>query len=209
MIIIYDNFLDNPHEVRNLALTKEYDKYDKNGKSAIPGYRCMDIHDNIKLEVLHKIKYLTNNENLLLNDNAISYQYIPEYYKCGSYHTDIGAGKYTCILYLTPDAKDNSGTDVCDYDVHERQISHDVWMRWVAIKKQFLKDQSNPEEYDTMISEQCNQWHYHAMKIRNKFNRMVIFDSYLLHRAQSFFGKDINDSRLTIVSFIGQANVFH
>ncbi len=204
MIVIYDNFLDDPYAVRKLALSKEFKKYDELGMNAVPGYRSLDIHEKIEEEILFKVKHLTNNQHLYCGKNAIAYQYIPEYYKCGSYHTDIGAGRYTCILYLTPNIEDNSGTEVCDYDVRESQVAQNVWDRWVATKKQFLKDQSNPEEYDIMIREQCDQYSSHSMIVKNKFNRMVVFDSHLLHRAQSFFGKDINDSRLTVVSFIGE-----
>ena len=38
--------------------------------------------------------------------------------------------------------------------------------------------------------------------VSNKFNRGVVFDSFLAHRAQNFFGNMISDSRLTIASFL-------
>ena len=38
-------------------------------------------------------------------------------------------------------------------------------------------------------------------KIPNKFNRCVYFDSSLHHRAQTFFGTSIENSRLTLASF--------
>ena len=157
----------------------------------------------IRDRIVFKIKHLTNNQHLYCEEGDIAYQYIPEYYKCGSYHSD-SPYIYTCILYLTPEPEDNSGTEVCDDDIFEEQVAQNVWDRWVVTKKQFLKDQSNPEEYDIMLSEQCNYYSSHSIVVKNKFNRMVIFDSHLLHRAQSFFGKDINDSRLTIVSFISE-----
>ena len=198
MIIVYDNFLDNPNEVRSLSLSKEFKKRD-----VVPGYRSLDIHPRLREEIVFKIKHLTNNQHLYCEEGDIAYQYIPEYYKCGSYHSD-SPYIYTCILYLTPEPEDNSGTEVCDDDIFEEQVAQNVWDRWVVTKKQFLKDQSNPEEYDIMLSEQCNYYSSHSIVVKNKFNRMVIFDSHLLHRAQSFFGKDINDSRLTIVSFISE-----
>ena len=40
------------------------------------------------------------------------------------------------------------------------------------------------------------------MKIPNKFNRGLIFPAWYFHRAQNFFGTSIEDSRLTLVSFV-------
>ena len=41
------------------------------------------------------------------------------------------------------------------------------------------------------------------IEVNNKFNRMVIFPSERIHRAQNYFGKERKDSRLTIITFLG------
>ena len=35
----------------------------------------------------------------------------------------------------------------------------------------------------------------------NKFNRTLIYNARLLHRGQDFFGDDLDNSRMTLVSF--------
>lgn len=40
--------------------------------------------------------------------------------------------------------------------------------------------------------------------VENEFNKMVMYDTSFLHAPQAGFGTDINDSRLTLVFFIGE-----
>lgn len=40
--------------------------------------------------------------------------------------------------------------------------------------------------------------------VENEFNKMVIYDASYLHAPQGGFGTDINDSRLTLVFFMGE-----
>ena len=39
-------------------------------------------------------------------------------------------------------------------------------------------------------------------KLENKYNRMVLYDPKELHKSDTYFGTDINDSRLFIVFFM-------
>jgi hypothetical protein len=42
------------------------------------------------------------------------------------------------------------------------------------------------------------------MVVDNEFNKMIIYDASYLHAPQAGFGTDINDSRLTLVFFMGE-----
>ena len=42
------------------------------------------------------------------------------------------------------------------------------------------------------------------IEISNKFNRMVIFPSNMIHRAQNYFGKEKKDSRNICIAFVGK-----
>ena len=41
------------------------------------------------------------------------------------------------------------------------------------------------------------------IEISNKFNRLVLFPSNIIHRAQNYFGKENKDSRNIFIAFLG------
>ena len=52
MIIIKDDFLKNPYEVRNFALKQKY-----NTEGNYPGYRSFQVSDYLKDYILKEAKY--------------------------------------------------------------------------------------------------------------------------------------------------------
>ena len=80
-------------------------------------------------------------------------------------------------------------------------MTQEYWDEFIPIKQSFIKDGINQEGYDRM-RRQSEKKISPIVKVNNKFNRMLIFSSHLFHRAQKFFGTSLDDSRLTLVSFI-------
>ena len=73
----------------------------------------------------------------------------------------------------------------------------------IEAKRSFYKDTSNRlnrYRYNNLRKKFMNK-NKPIVKVPNKFNRMLLFDSPLFHRAQKFFGTSIGNSRLTFVTF--------
>ena len=199
-LIVIDNFFEDPFTVREDALNQNYKSF-LDGDLIWPGYRS-DASELVKEYIIKEIKRLTNEPNLKIGHS--SFQYIPEKYNEGSFHVDV-PDKYTSIIFLSPNPPDYSGTEVCD-DIKD-PMSQDYWDKFMPIKRSFIRDGANLQEYDIM-RKQSEEKIIPMLKVPNKFNRMLLFDSHLFHRAQRFFGTNIWNSRLTLTSFInyGSAN---
>ena len=57
------------------------------------------------------------------------------------------------------------------------------------------------------IRKKINSYYKPNIIVTNKFNRCVIFPSHNFHRAQNFFGTSLENSRLTIVSFMSEHEI--
>lgn len=193
-LTIQDNFFEDPNLIRKIALAQNYES-SVGDRLIWPGYRT-DASVLASTYLTHRIWSLTGDASLQITRST--FQYIPERYGEGSFHVD-SPDKYTCIIYLTPNPPDNSGTEVCDE--MDDPMSQEYWDEFIPIKQSFIKEGINQKEYDRMrklSAEKINP----IVKVNNKFNRMLIFSSHLFHRAQKFFGSSLVDSRLTLVSFI-------
>tara|TARA_R100000008_G_C3566063_1_gene159208 strand:+ start:113 stop:739 length:627 start_codon:yes stop_codon:yes gene_type:complete len=206
MIIIQDNFLKDPYAMRSIALKQ---KYSSPADTHYPGYRtdidydCSAIVKDIAIKhVLPTVRHLTKNPNL--NSDLSAFQYVTEDYDQGSFHIDV-PNTYTCIIFLSPDPPDYSGTEVCDEhpDPSHGYFSQKYWDDMIEAKRSFYKDTSNRlnrYRYNNLRKKFMNK-NKPIVKVPNKFNRMLLFDSPLFHRAQKFFGTSIGNSRLTFVTF--------
>jgi len=206
MIHIEDDFFKDPYSVRNIALKSTYTPA-KDG--SWPGYRCWDIPENITNHILSKVRNFAGDESLELDYKQTqqqgspnsSFQFIPQQYRDGVYHSDY-MHHYICIIYLSLESPVNSGTEVCDFDQKKGRgrtnIAHNKKIR-------FNKDPFNlikRYNYDR-IRKKINSDYKPIMTIPHKFNRAVVFPAGNWHRAQNFFGTSIENGRLTSVSFFG------
>lgn len=206
MIHIEDDFFKDPYSVRNIALKSTYTTAHD---GSWPGYRCWDIPENITNHILSKVRNFAGDQSLEFDYKQTqqqgspnsSFQFIPQQYRDGVYHSDY-MHHYICIIYLSLESAVNSGTEVCDFDQKKGRgrtnIAHNKKIR-------FNKDPFNlikRYNYDR-IRKKINSDYKPIMTIPHKFNRAVVFPAGLWHRAQNFFGTSIENGRLTSVSFFG------
>jgi hypothetical protein len=192
MIHIEDNFFKDPFSVRNSALKSTYKpKVDFN----YPGHRS-DVPDHLSEYVLSNVRKICRDPSLKILNGDISFQYIPKVFGSGSFHTD--SSQYTCVVYLYPEAPNNSGTEICDNN--QKGISPKLLSR---MKESSFKDPNDLiKRYGYgIIRKYCNSFYKPIVQVPNKFNRLVIFPGRHFHREQSFFGNSLVDSRLTLISF--------
>jgi len=208
VLFVKDSFFKDPFSVRKIALKQEYKPsgWSTDGIHRWPGYRKYIVYDKlaapgfdyINNHLLSQAQDLTGQS--LKIDNA-SFQFITKDFIKGNFHRDLES-TYTSILFLSVDVPENSGTEVCDYDPSD-PFDDKWWKNYKEIENSFINDPQNIlKKYRyKWVSNKLNSSIISMAQIPNKFNRFVLFDSRLLHRAQKYFGKAVNDSRLTIVTF--------
>jgi hypothetical protein len=188
---VVDNFFDNPEQIVNLA---KHQKYEADEKNKWPGKRskCIStINYNFYDITIKKIVALFYPEKHAYKYEAdMVFQKVDKTFIDGWVHSDVGSGIATAIIYLNPTYNSNAGTSIYEKkNIGVRNIHSDKkrdYMNGNIIKNKDYKAENN-EQFEEVIS------------IKNKYNRMVLFDSHLYHAAQSF---DSPEERLAIVIFI-------
>tara|TARA_Y100001963_G_C6593262_1_gene358981 strand:- start:7 stop:600 length:594 start_codon:yes stop_codon:yes gene_type:complete len=193
---VIDGFFRNPYSIRSLALKQEY------GRTAHidynwPGYRSL-IDETLENQYLEIMKKRVNDSTLQLQQ--IYFQWIPAEWVQGCFHTD--PCKYTAVTFLTPDPPSNTGTEIGEV---KREYTLDLEDNFSKSSKQpFYRMNKKGFFYRNIfkiVSQRYNSKFKNPCAISNKFNRTVFFDAPRTHRAQNFFGKELKDSRLTLVGF--------
>ena len=195
-LTVCDNFLDNPDMMRKLALGVPYHK-DPDGRW--PGERSDSLHliDNDIFDLLTK-KYFSlffDIEKIAWSIDA-RFQKVGKEYGKGWAHTDVGP-IITGIIYLDPEPQPNSGTIILEKNslrangrINHRQED----------KIKFYQGQTSEQEAE--IARQRNNDSFSAgITVQSKYNRLLTFDSHLIHTADEFYGEDLSE-RLTLTFFV-------
>lgn len=198
MIIVKDNFLENVDQIRIDAVNR-YHKLEKITAKNYPGIK-IQVPDNIKKTIEKKAQNI-------LNDNVtcgeMCYQFVDESYVKGIPHIDPGY-KYTLMVYLNPSPLQSGGTEIFEhyYDHCKKEVfsSSDIVL---SIKENFFnKKRRNFFDkiiYKLLVKKVLSDQKY-STSVSNRYNRLLIFESNMVHRAQNYFGMGKN-SRLSIVGF--------
>jgi hypothetical protein len=199
MIFIKDNSFENPEKFRIDAI-KKYKNKEFQVSENYPGKRCF-VNDKSLLNLFsYKVGKILN-ENVKCQQ--LSYDFIDKNYCMGLPHDDRGR-KYTSILYLNMNPPEKSGTDL--FSVYLEYLNKQLYLNEdvnAKLKRTFFgKNNRNFLErylYKKTVKDLLKDLKY-KISVENKYNRLLIFDSNLVHRAQNYFGCDIN-SRLCLVGF--------
>tara|TARA_B100000287_G_scaffold34152_1_gene31580 strand:- start:83 stop:706 length:624 start_codon:yes stop_codon:yes gene_type:complete len=206
MIHICDNFFSDPYTVRNIALHEKY----MTERFNYPGVRSYGVPESVKNNLFSKVKNITQNSNLKIG--STTFQSIKKEFGTGIYHKD--HENYICIIYLSLDPPVNSGTEICDFGVEGEVVTHyNALKEWPTsldyertyeIQLSYFKDPFNLiKRYRyARVRRKLNSYFTPTAIVANKFNRGLIFPCKNYHRSQNFFGSSIENSRLTIVSFM-------
>ncbi len=197
MIYVGDNFFDDPYKVRSIALKQKYITEGFN----YPGVRSFSVPEWIGECTLSLVKDLTKDISLKLL--SLSFQSVTKKFGDGIFHRD--PHQYICIVYLSLDVPANSGTEVCGPD-HPHGKFHPP----EGFSRAFHADPSHliTRYKYARLRKKVNSHYTPTVISANKFNRCVIFPATNMHRAQNFFGTSLEDSRLTLVSFIGSTEKY-
>lgn len=174
MIIVIDDFLPNPDEVREFALAQEFTL-----KGNYPGRRtkpfCTSEHKEAFERILGtKITYWPT--HLHSYNGAFQYTF-------GSHKSWIhrDATDYSAMIYLTPDPPPDGGT--LTYRHKDFKIERDSEATKDQLK-QMNNDSSNESKWEKMDI------------IANKYNRLIIFSGRRSHRSNKYWGSSRTNGRL-------------
>lgn len=173
-LIVIDDFLDNPDEVRAVALAQPFEKM-----------HCAGLRTQQRF--LHLAPYRERFETLLgrtlsnWDDNLANGRFqccfasdaVP-------YHSD--SQSYAAVLFLTPDAPLEAGVSFFKGRRSGlRRRSSDAGLMALTFGADAEFDRSQWIEVD---------------RVANLYNRLVLFDAHLAHGASAYFGDRLENARL-------------
>ena len=200
-IQIIDNFFPDPYYIRSKALKAKNPDKSRN----YPGQR-FSIDSNVCDFVLSVIREYIPHAVIAERDrHGMSFNFVDASYVGGVCHADSKFGRYNCIVYLTPDPPPESGIEIYDdFYLYESKYPSHI-KNCNKVKKRFFYSPRNfidrflfkRDGIKKSLEHQKNK-----IEISNKFNRMVLLPSSMIHRPQNYFGKDRKDCRLTLTTFL-------
>ena len=205
-IQIIDDFLPDPFKFRKWGLntTRVVDSI----RYRYPGDR-FTVNNDVRESIVNIIKKHGNID--ITPTDRVFFDFVNGSYGQGIPHADLALAKFTFILFLNPNPPPKSGLEI--FDTWERYVyrksldkSVNLIDYGVDVKGKFLVSSRNRlDRYfykrfiKKVVDDQDNR-----IEIPNKFNRMVIFPSNMIHRAQNYFGKEKKDSRNICIAFVGK-----
>ena len=181
-IIVCENFYENPHSVREYALTLDYEESDYHR-----GRRTHEPH--IFPGTKEKFEKLLGKK---ITNWTETYGMCGRFQYCTAedaivYHGDVQ--QWAAVIYLTPDAPYETGTSLLAHKkTGIRHCSHpNIWDVWKDTAPTGLYLDGTPwEEID---------------KVGNVFNRLIIWDGHCPHAASKYFGFTKETARLFHIFF--------
>lgn len=178
-IVVVDDFYDNPEQIREYALSVEYQagpEYHK-GRRSVLQYDFPGLREKFESILGFGITRWTE-----------TYGACARFQYCTAedqivYHCDYQS--WAGVLYLTPNAPFFSGTSLFAHGKTGLRNANDFGNIDIFADTGFY-DKSKFELVDL---------------IGNVFNRLILFDARSIHAASEYFGKTMEDSRLFQVFF--------
>ena len=178
--VVIDDFLDDPEEL--ITLSKEIDYFS----------RQQGMLDGIKLK-RNKLNYKTFWQGFRSSAfQEIDFNLHKKYFKKIFEKVVTFNCKYTyqgnCFLHYLPEQ--------CQYSDSWKHKDTSLFAGVVYLNKQ-------PEDNSGTVL----QFDSGDVVIENKFNRLVVYRSNIMHYAQGSFGNSVDSSRLTMTFFIDSLNL--
>ena len=180
-LFIVDNFYNNPYEVRDFALSQEF-----NVEGNYPGHRTKAFPTSEIEQTIQKIIEPSVGKILDFTDSPDTGAF---QYTTALDRSWIHADSYTNwagVCYLTPDAPYTAGTGLFR---HKETGLYKMPRNADGTKNEALEKRLNMEAQD------LTKWDLVDV-IGNKFNRLVLYRGDYYHQSLDYFGKDKFTGRL-------------
>ena len=203
--ICVDDFYSDPDSIREWALTLDYDPCIKAG-GTWPGRRTESLH---RIDPVFFDQFCRKIFSLYIDveQPGPEWRVLTQFQLIDSYDSDSRSKKNTGwihydtgaifggIIYLTPNINENCGTSlykqVKEYNGNENLLA----------KQRFFKEGYSDDYEERMVEHESH--FLETIEYKNIYNRMISFDSYTAHRANSFYS---TTPRLTQIFFIEKYN---
>jgi hypothetical protein len=222
-LTVIDGFYKNPNEIVKLANTFEYSN---NSGGAWPGVRTAPLHEldinfyeycaNKFLSVFFDLSFVRAQFEIIIQFQKVK-DFGKDYLNQGWIHKDTGA---CCagVLYLDEIADPNAGTSIYE------PVTNDIELGIGEEKFKLYGQGIEVDTYKEKLDKHNGQF-IESIKVQNKFNRLVAYDSNYPHCAsghgthhgerltQTFFVQALNAdrswprSRLIAMEEIGKNNL--
>ena len=207
-LITRDNYLEKPYDLIDMSSDQLY-----NRSPAYPGARTDNLLGSPDTEVKRFAEWFTN---------QLSYNVFPgialyETYLCfhiydvcpepelnvGWVHNDYG--NLAGLIYLTPDEESiDTGTSIFTGDVTIEELPGDAYAR-----EQFHMHGNITPEFRDGFNRNLNLFEgKETIRVGNKFNRLVAYDSKMWHRPNNY-ATAIGRPRLSLLFFISEFKYFN
>jgi hypothetical protein len=198
MIIVVDNFLKNPYDIKNHTIKNNTFFSDKSHRW--PGERCFEVPQICSNYLLSKTREYFNDETIKYGE--VFFHKIPSNeVKCGWTHYDENF-RYASILYLNETSKQNVGTEIYDYFWNTNYLTEVETFRKIREKYLNIKNKNIIQKF--LFSKECEKFNKNFNKTKTtvslKFNRYVAYEATRLHRAQNMFIGN-NQDRINLICF--------
>jgi hypothetical protein len=184
-IVVVDNFLENPDEVREQVLKIPKDEWISRGSVGLRSKP--NPYGEIYRPIFEKLLGINTSKSEWSGEGGTHgcFQWSPA--ETGQVvHCD--ATDWAGIIFLSPDAPPKTGT-------------------WLMKHKDTGKTHREQGLEDVFIGNQA-QWDVHPFEkiddIGNVYNRLILWNGRHLHTAGSYFGESIDNSRLYQVFFFNE-----
>lgn len=206
-LTVLDNFFDDPDQIRNYGLSLEA-KPDSAGRW--PGSRTENLAEINPALFSHTCKRITslfydtptNNEIVQWQAHG-GFQLVDSSYQHGWVHHDASTELITVIIYLTPDAAPAAGTSIYELKDRSNTPRPDPKSAGERDNVKFAAMTGQMTAADAQAARTSLADYYtESIRVSNKYNRIVIFDSHLYHAANEFATN--TEDRLTLTIFFSR-----
>ena len=198
-IIVVDNFLDNPDDVREYALEQRYELRDRKNW---PGRDSSGTHGE---EEMTKACSLVVGQQLSINpQNKCSYFRCTQMGQHGSQHIHFDPNPglvWAGVLYLTPIFNPTGGTKFWKH-------KETGWERAPTMEegaKYGIQNHEDMVKFFNTEGKDESKW-IETDNIGFKYNRLVMFNPYFWHSNGDLFGTHFDNARLVQLFFFHGAD---
>ena len=222
--VTFDNFFDNPDEIRELGLSMLKSKRGLDREGAWPGYRSEElwkIDERLTQRITEKILscyFNLNFESIYWKQNDLHFNLISSLDKDknsiknkGWIHRDGLDPRHlhnpnpqqeeqpelAGLVYLTPDIERDTGTSLFDM---KKDQTLDNWNETIEARKPLFKGVPVSEKEIKEKWEKHRSCFIEKVRFENIYNRLIMYDTREFHAANSYYTS--KDNRLTVTFFI-------
>ena len=195
-VTVVDDFWFDPHSLVDYSKTLTFNGPSENQQ--FPGVRCDIEEKNPELfsSMINSVLSMFVDVNEQTEWTAsLSFQITDSSLQQGWIHQD-DVSLMAFILYLSEDPDPNSGTSIWTRKNYDESLENESVK---TLKRQTFRGESPLNENYFNVLNRFNSQFEETIEVKNKFNRLLVFDSNTYHGVKKFV-----DNRLTLVGFINR-----